>query len=97
MTFRIRPLLSRTLLAATIAAGATLMQGNAASAQVTAYKQAVAEAAYQNDGIAAYYRSVDYAPLWTGEGDEHRARRAALLDALYTMGEAEIAERSKIE
>lgn len=82
MTFRIRPLLSRTLLAATIAAGATLMQGAAASAQVTAYKQAVAEAAYQNDGIAAYYRSVDYAPLWTGEGDEHRARRAALLDAL---------------
>jgi len=53
-----------------------------AMAQVTAFKQAVAETASQDDDIAAYYRKVNYAPLWTGEGDEFRARRAELMRVL---------------
>ena len=53
-----------------------------AQAQVTAFKQAIAEAASADDDVAAFYRQRDYAPLWTAEGETARARRAALLDAL---------------
>ncbi|MEX0318351.1 MAG: murein L,D-transpeptidase [Ruegeria sp.] len=53
-----------------------------ATAQITAFKQAVAEAAASNDGVATYYREANYEPIWTGEGDVYRARRAALIDAL---------------
>ena len=52
------------------------------SAQVTAYKQAVAEAASQDDDLAAFYRSNGYEPIWTGDSDEHRARRAELIKTL---------------
>jgi murein L,D-transpeptidase YcbB/YkuD len=52
-----------------------------AKAQVTAFSQSVAEAAFGDDSIAAFYRSVKYAPLWTGQSDIHKARRAALMDA----------------
>ena len=51
-------------------------------AQVTAFKQAVAETASTDEGLAAFYREAGYAPLWTGEGEKHRARRAALIEAL---------------
>ncbi|QDC09611.1 murein L,D-transpeptidase [Oceanicola sp. D3] len=50
------------------------------SFEVTAFKQAVAEAAARNEGVAAFYRARNYAPLFTGEADG--ARRAALLRAL---------------
>ena len=53
-----------------------------AKAQVTAYKQAIAEAAAQDDEVAAFYRQANYAPLWTGEGEVFTARRAALMAAL---------------
>ena len=53
-----------------------------AIAQVTAYKQAVAEAASSSDDVAAFYRGSDYAPIWTGEGAADTARRAALIKAL---------------
>ncbi len=69
------------LLIATFSLILTLAAGPA-QAQVTAFKQAVAETAAQNDEIAAYYRSNDYKPLWTGDGDMERARRAALMQAL---------------
>jgi murein L,D-transpeptidase YcbB/YkuD len=55
-----------------------------AQAQVTAFKQAVAEAAARDDDIAAFYRTTDYAPIWTGPGDADRARRAELLRAIST-------------
>jgi len=54
-------------------------------AQVTAFKQAVAEAASLDDGVAAFYRENNYQPIWTGAGDRDRARRAALLAALGKM------------
>ena len=41
-------------------------------AQVTAFMQAVAEAASADKDIAAYYRSVEFQPLWTGKGREFR-------------------------
>ncbi len=55
------------------------------SAQVTAYKQAVAEAASDDTDIAAFYRQNDYRPIWTGEGAIDRARRAALIRALSAV------------
>ena len=51
-----------------------------ASAQVTAFKQAVAENAARDEDIAAYYRSTKFDHLWTGPDD--RARLEALLTAL---------------
>ena len=49
---------------------------------VTAFKQSVAEAVGSDPELAAFYRAREFAPLWTGAGDTHRARRAALLEAL---------------
>jgi murein L,D-transpeptidase YcbB/YkuD len=51
-------------------------------AQVTAFKQAVAEAVAQDADIAAFYRSTGFAPLWTGADETHRTRRAELMHAL---------------
>lgn len=58
------------------------LQPSDTALQVTAYKQAIAEAAFGDDSIGAYYRENGYQPLWTGQGDDARLRRAALLDAL---------------
>ncbi len=52
------------------------------SAQVTAFVQAVAEAAADDRQLAAFYRQNEYQPIWTGEGDAARERRAALLRTL---------------
>jgi len=49
-----------------------------AFAQVTAFKQAVAEAAARDEDIAAYYRTHGYAPIWTEATETQRARRAHL-------------------
>ncbi|MCO6381964.1 murein L,D-transpeptidase [Oceanicola sp. 502str15] len=48
--------------------------------QISAFKQAVAEAASVDESIGAFYRNRDYAPLFTGESDGQR--RGALLRAL---------------
>ncbi len=53
-----------------------------AQAQVTAFKQAVAEAAARDDDIASFYRANGYTPIWTGSSDEDRARRAELMRAI---------------
>ena len=53
-----------------------------AQAQVTAFKQAVAEAAASDDQVAAYYRTANYQPLWTGDDAVAKARRAALFEVL---------------
>ena len=49
---------------------------------VTAFKQAVAEAAAHDADAAAFYRDRKYAPVWTGEGALDKARRKALIEAL---------------
>ncbi|MFK7835839.1 MAG: murein L,D-transpeptidase [Sulfitobacter sp.] len=51
-------------------------------AQVTAFKQAVAEAASRDEDIAAFYRQNGYGAIWTGAGDADRARRAQLIHAI---------------
>ncbi len=54
--------------------------GSQASAQVTAFKQAVAEGVSRNAKIAAFYRAQDFAPIWTGADDAARLRRIALIE-----------------
>ncbi len=53
-----------------------------ASAQSTAFRQAVAETASVNDDVAQFYRNTTYSPLWTGDDEASSLRRAALLHAL---------------
>lgn len=66
------------------AALTALPQGAQAQAafHVTAFKQAVAEAAAGDEQVSAFYRARDYAPIFTG--GEDAPRRAALLKALGT-------------
>lgn len=53
-----------------------------AKAQVTAFKQAVAEAAASDKDIAAFYQANQYKAIWTGRGNKDRQRRDALLNAV---------------
>lgn len=54
----------------------------AARAQVTAFVQAVAEAAASDREIAEFYRSTGYKPIWTGNDRQSRQRREAFLRAV---------------
>lgn len=58
-----------------------------AGAQVTAFKQAVAETGSRDEGIAKFYRAHNFEGVWTGNDEVHTARRAALLDALRHAGD----------
>ena len=58
-----------------------------AKAQITPFMQAVAEATAKDPDVAAFYRGNGYTPIWTGQGPEHRDRRAALLKALGNAGD----------
>jgi hypothetical protein len=54
-----------------------------AMAQVTAFKQAVAEAAALDKDIAAFYQANSYKSIWTGRTGRERSRRQALIKAVY--------------
>ncbi len=58
-----------------------------AGAQVTAFKQAVAETGSRDADIAKFYRAQNFEGVWTGSDEIHQARRAALLDALRRAGD----------
>ncbi|MEM7317641.1 MAG: L,D-transpeptidase family protein, partial [Pseudomonadota bacterium] len=64
------------------AASTAILLSSPVSGQTMAFKQAVAETAWDNDGIAEFYRTNGYRPIWTGEGKEYQARRAALIETL---------------
>ena len=57
-----------------------------AFAQVTAFKQAVAEAAARDDAIAAFYRENNYQPIWTGDDADDRARLSELMRVIQAAG-----------
>ncbi|QGX98156.1 murein L,D-transpeptidase [Roseovarius faecimaris] len=52
------------------------------AAGVTAFKQAVAEAASSDRDVADFYRENNYEPVWTGADEDDAARRQALFLAL---------------
>lgn len=79
--------LRTVFLGALVALAQVLLGAGGAQAQVTAFKQAVAEAAAQDRDIAAFYRDNDYEPLWTGRSGQDRRRRAALFDAIASAGD----------
>lgn len=53
-----------------------------AQAEITAFKQAVAEEASKNKGIAAFYRARNFEPIWTKKGGKDAQRRKAFLQAI---------------
>nr|WP_047997059.1 L,D-transpeptidase family protein [Puniceibacterium sp. IMCC21224] len=79
-----RPAIRQSLCALLLAGTVALSFAAPATAQVTAFRQTVAEQASRDDGIAAFYRARDFAPIWTGDTDADRARRMALIEALGT-------------
>ncbi|MCV2865782.1 L,D-transpeptidase family protein [Albidovulum sediminicola] len=76
---------SGRLLAILAAIWAVLAVSGRAEAEVTPFRQAVAEAAAGDPVLSGYYRDHDYAPLWTTGADA--ARRAALFIALDHAGD----------
>ncbi|WP_226782294.1 L,D-transpeptidase family protein [Oceaniglobus trochenteri] len=54
----------------------------AAATQVTAFKQAIAESAAQDEAISAFYRENGYEPIWVGDGEDDLKRRAAFLQVI---------------
>ncbi|MCR8723937.1 L,D-transpeptidase family protein [Frigidibacter sp. ROC022] len=74
----------RTLLTGGGAAAALWLSGaGAASATaLTAFRQAVAESAAQDEALSEFYRNNDFAGIWTSDSAADAARRAALLEAL---------------
>lgn len=65
-----------------LALGGLMLTSPSAQAQVTAFKQAVAEAASDNASVASFYRNNNFDGLWTGSDDASRLRRQALFRAL---------------
>lgn len=79
------PCVGRTgLFAAVFAAG--IGAAVPLTAEVTLFKQSVAEAAYENPSIGAFYRETGYQPIWTGSDGDDAARRQALIMALSDAG-----------
>ncbi|WP_010139594.1 L,D-transpeptidase family protein [Oceanicola sp. S124] len=80
--FSLRRVLPAATLAAALAlSGATPSMAEAGFA-LTGFKTAVAEGAARHRDLASFYRARDYTPVWTGQGPEFTARRAALLEAI---------------
>ena len=65
----------------TMLVGSALLTGGA-EAQVTAFKQAVAEAAAKDRDIAAFYKANNYEGIWTTKSGQDRRRRQALFKAI---------------
>src|SRR5690606_27134994 len=56
-----------------------------AAAEISPFRQSVAEAAADDPVLSGFYRDHDYAPVWTSSADA--ARRAALFIALDHAGD----------
>lgn len=61
---------------------ASLFTPTVADAQVTAFKQAVAEAAAKDRDLASFYQANGYRGIWTGKSGKDRRRRQELFKAI---------------
>ncbi len=77
----------REVVAGLAATASALVVPGTSIAQVTAFKQAVAEAAARDRDIAKFYQATGYAPLWTGNGSRDKSRRQALVSAVGDAGD----------
>ncbi|MGR3511859.1 MAG: L,D-transpeptidase family protein [Paracoccaceae bacterium] len=73
-------------LAACTACALSVSAPSIARAQVTPFVQAVAEAAAEDRGLAAFYRAHGYQPLWTGDDAQSKQRREVFLRAIADAG-----------
>ncbi|WP_417839366.1 L,D-transpeptidase family protein [Tritonibacter scottomollicae] len=73
-------LITGGLLAAVL--GASVFFADDAAASSTGFRQAVAEMAWEDEAVASFYRETGYAPLWTADTPEAKARRQAFMQAL---------------
>ncbi|KAJ56894.1 peptidoglycan-binding protein [Actibacterium mucosum KCTC 23349] len=80
MTFSNLPAFARPLIAG---AALSLAAAIPAFGQVTAFKQAVAEAASSSEALSEFYRTTNYEAIWTGKDD--KARRRAFVKALASV------------
>ena len=64
----------------------TLALPTGAAAQVTAFKQAIAEASARNEDLATFYRERGFEGIWIGSTSAERNRRNALLAAFEGAG-----------
>lgn len=71
-----------TLLIGLVAWVTAFVAPNSAQAEITAFKQAVAEEASKDEGIAAFYRARNFEPIWTKKGGKDAQRRKAFLQAI---------------
>ena len=78
---------SRVLTVLTFALFSSALSASENKTPVTAFMQAVAEAASSDEDIAAFYRQTSFQPLWTGKGRIYRERRSALFDAIARADE----------
>lgn len=67
---------------ASVVALVSVFGPSAAKAQVTAFKQAVAEAASKDRDLAAFYHANSYRGIWTGNSVKERRRRQELFRAI---------------
>ncbi|KPU84051.1 peptidoglycan-binding protein [Marinosulfonomonas sp. PRT-SC04] len=65
---------------------AVSLPGASVQAQVTAYKQAVAQAAASDKALAEFYQARKYKSIWTGRAGKDGQRRKAFLSALSKAG-----------
>ncbi|NSX55347.1 L,D-transpeptidase family protein [Parasulfitobacter algicola] len=61
-----------------------VLTGIPAASQNLQARQALAEAAASDRGIAEFYKSRNYEPIWTGSSSKDRQRRQSFLKALKT-------------
>lgn len=64
-----------------------LLPAETAQAQMTAFRQAVAENAARDEDLAQFYRERNFEGIWTGTTGRDRARRNAFLGALADAGD----------
>ncbi|WP_380052281.1 murein L,D-transpeptidase [Falsihalocynthiibacter sp. SS001] len=65
---------------------ASIVAPSRADAEITAFKQAVAEESSKSKAVAEFYRARNFEPIWTQKGGQDAARRAALLQAISNAG-----------
>lgn len=86
MYLTLRAPMSRVLAYLCVVALAGVLFPQSAAAGVTAFKQAVAEAAAKDRDLAVFYQSNGYQSLWTGKTSKERKRRQELFRAIEAAG-----------